>query len=106
MTDPYIPQMESLGTYYITGYDPYCSHCCGKSDGITASGETVTVGRTIAMYGVPFGTKIYITGLGVYTVEDRGVSKGMIDVACANHAECFAITGNRNAYIVRYWPCL
>jgi len=104
MTDPYIPQMESIGTYYVTGYDT-CVYCCGKTDGITASGVPVTVSKTIAMKGVPFGTQIYIAGLGLFTVEDRGVPKGMIDIACNNHAECYAVTGHRKAYIVRYWPC-
>lgn len=92
-------KMTSIGRFKITGYDA-CKKCCGKTDGITASGVKATAGRTIAMKGYPFGTKIYIEGLGTYIVEDRGVGSGVIDVFCNNHTECYAITGYRNAYMV------
>ena len=50
------PTKTYLGTYYITGYD-ICYSCCGKIDGITASGVKATVGRTIAApSNLPFGT--------------------------------------------------
>ena len=94
------PKLVESGIYKITGYVPTCSHCCGKSDGITASGEVAEVGKTVAMKGYPFGTRIYIEGLGYYTVQDRGVGKGVIDVACANHNDCYAITGWYHAYLV------
>ena len=94
------PALRSIGTYKITGYDPYCSHCCGKSNGITASGTQAAAGRTVAMSGMPFGTKIYIEGLGYYVVEDRGVKAGIIDVACSGHLACYAITGSYHVYIV------
>lgn len=88
-----------LGNYYVTGYDT-CSSCCGKSDGITASGVMATVGRTVAMKGLPFGTRIYIEGIGYRVVEDRGVGAGKVDVLCSNHSECYAITGTYKVYIV------
>ena len=91
--------MRLLGTYYITGYDT-CARCCGKSDGITASGRRATVGRTVAMSGLAFGTRIYIEGIGYRVVEDRGVSGGKVDVLCSNHSECYAITGRYKVYIV------
>lgn len=91
--------MTNIGRFKITGYDA-CKSCCGKTDGITASGTKATAGRTIAMKGYPFGTKIYIEGLGTYIVEDRGVGSGVIDVFCNNHSECYAITGYYNAYVV------
>lgn len=82
-----------LGSYYVTGYDT-CAACCGKSDGITASGTTATVGRTCAANGLPFGTRLYIEGIGERTVEDRGGMKGRhIDVLCADHPDCYAVTG-------------
>lgn len=89
-----------LGRYYVTGYDPYCSHCCGKLNGITASGAKAVVGQTVAMKGVAFGTNIYIEGLGTYIVQDRGVGNGVIDVACNGHSACYAITGNYDVYII------
>lgn len=63
--------LVSLGVYKITAYCG-CAKCCGKTDGITASGTHVTAGRTIAAPPeIPFGTKISING-HIYTVEDRG----------------------------------
>ena len=92
--------MTPLGEYKVVGYDPYCTHCCPRGDGITASGVQATVGRTCAIEGLPFGTRIYISGLGEYVVEDRGVTGSMIDIACDGHAACYAITGTYEVYII------
>ena len=92
-----------LGTYKITGYD-ICYRCCGKVDGITASGVKATVGKTIAApSNFPFGTVLFIEGIGYRTVEDRGGSiKGKrLDVLCNNHPECYAITGWRKVWIIK-----
>lgn len=90
-----------IGTYRITGYD-ICYSCCGKTDGITASGTRAAVGRTVAMKGYPYGTKIYIEGIGYRTVEDTGGFRtNTIDVLCSNHSECYAITGYRKVYLVQ-----
>ena len=40
--------LRSLGTFKLTAYCA-CEKCCGKSDGITASGTKATEGRTIAV---------------------------------------------------------
>lgn len=93
------PERKYLGTYYITGYDA-CARCCGKSDGITASGTRAEVGRTIATgREFDFGTRLYIEGIGERTVEDRGVGNGCIDVFCADHPECYALTGWYDVYL-------
>ena len=98
----YMTQYIRLGEYQIYGYDPHCAHCCGKTDGITASGVEAIIGRTVAMSkDIPFGTEVYIVGLGHYVVEDRGVGPGIVDVACENHAACYAITGRYVVYIVK-----
>ena len=94
------PERTYLGKLQIYGYDPFCDHCCGKSNGVTASGKVATIGKTVAMSGYPFGTEIYIEGLGYYTVEDRGVGTGVVDVACEDHTACYAITGKYDVYIV------
>lgn len=89
------PERVYLGRYKVTGYDT-CSRCCGNSNGVTASGEIATVGRTCAAgRELPFGTRIWIDGLGERVVEDRGgaVNGGHIDVLCADHPECYSITG-------------
>lgn len=95
-------QLRYLGSYRITGYDT-CSRCCGKSDGITASGTQAAVGRTCAAdKSLPFGTVLYIEGIGYRTVEDRGgaITGGRIDVLCADHTACYAVTGTYDVYIV------
>ena len=63
-------QAQAAELWKITYYDP-CLQCCGKTDGIAASGRKATAGRTIALNWLPFGTKVKIDG-NVYTVEDRG----------------------------------
>ena len=60
----------SIGRYDITAYCA-CSSCCGKSDGITASGTKATQGRTVACNFLPFGTEVVINGK-TYIVEDTG----------------------------------
>lgn len=74
-------------TYTITAYCP-CKKCCGKSDGITASGAKAVEGVTIAADTsvLPFGTKVEIDG-NIYTVQDRGgaVKGKKIDIYFDNH---------------------
>ena len=85
--------MTFLGNYKITGYDPWCTHCCGKANGITASGTMAEVGRTVGARGIPYGTKIYIEGYGTYVVEDTGgFNTNVIDIAAASHDDCYKLT--------------
>lgn len=80
---------KALGTYKVTAYCG-CSSCCGKSNGITASGTKAKAGRTIAAdtSKLPFGTKVVING-HTYTVEDRGgaISGNRIDIFFNSHSE-------------------
>ena len=50
------PQRKYLGTYTIYAYCP-CVKCCGKTNGITASGTVATEGRTVAA-NLPFNKAI------------------------------------------------
>ena len=96
-----------LGSYKITGYD-ICPSCCGNTRGITASGTQATVGRTCAAgKDLPFGTVLWIDGIGYRTVEDRGggVNGGHIDVLCNDHSECYSITGTYPVYVVEAVEC-
>jgi len=65
----------SLGEYNVSAYCS-CSQCCGKSDGITFSGEKAVEGITIAADTRvhPIGTVLYIEGIGWRTVQDIGGS--------------------------------
>lgn len=89
---------RELGVYYITGYCAACN--TPKNSRATASGKTATVGRTVAMKGLPFGTRIYIDSIGERIVEDRGVGAGKIDVFCACCADERKITGKRKVWIL------
>lgn len=75
-----------LGRFKLTAYCA-CSKCCGKwAGGETASGTTPTQGKTVAMAGVPFGTRLRIND-HIYTVEDRGTAYGHVDIFFSNHSE-------------------
>ena len=76
-------------TATLTAYCP-CVKCCGKSDGITASGTQATAGRTVAVDTrlIPYGTEIAIDG-NIYVAEDCGgkVKGYTIDVFFNSHEE-------------------
>jgi len=78
-------QRKYLGQYTIYAYCP-CVKCCGKTNGVTASGTIATEGRTIAST-LPFGTKLYIDGIGERIVEDRGgdIKGKTIDLFMSDH---------------------
>ena len=78
----------------VTAYDA-CVKCCGKTDGITASGKPAKSNHTCAVNWLPFGTKVKINGI-IYTVEDRGAKSLFgtkknpikhIDIFCSTHNE-------------------
>ena len=82
--------MTLLGNLYITGYV--------ETGNPTASGVYPYVGG-VAMstsYGLPYGTTIYIEGLGYYTLFDTGCNYGVVDVFCNTVDECY----NLNVYVV------
>ena len=85
-----IPDYTDLGTFKLTAYCS-CVECCGKSDGITASGTKATAGRTVAVDRslIPFGTKLMINGIDTYVAEDTGGAvRGMvIDIYFDSHRE-------------------
>ena len=81
----------SSGRYKVTAYCA-CVKCCGKTNGITASGTKATANRTIAApSSFAFGTKVVINGQ-TYTVEDRGgaIQGNRIDVYMNSHSEALA----------------
>lgn len=97
------PAKNFYGRCYVTGY---CTGacCCGKWAGTpTASGLPATAWKTVAMYDIPFGTRIYIDGLGEFVVEDRGVGAGKVDICVGydgDHADAYKITGYYDVYIL------
>lgn len=79
------------GKYKVTAYCS-CIKCCGKTNGITASGVKATANHTVAAPSTfAFGTELVIGGK-TYTVEDRGgaIQGNRIDVYMNSHAEALA----------------
>lgn len=79
------------GRYKVTAYCS-CAKCCGKTNGITASGRKATANHTVAAPSTfAFGTELVIGGK-TYTVEDRGgaIQGNRIDVYMNSHAEALA----------------
>lgn len=101
--DPSMSGYEYLGTYLTTGYCP-CARCCGKSNGITASGTHASANHTIAADTrvLPFGTQVVLNGT-VYTVEDRGgaIQGNRIDIFFSSHQEALNY-GKRYVMVYRY----
>lgn len=81
--------LTNIGEYELTAYCA-CSYCCGKSDGITASGTKATQGRTVACNFLPFGTEVVINE-HTYIVEDTGSQEVMgnkvFDIYFDSHEE-------------------
>lgn len=77
-----------LGNFKLTAYCN-CAQCCGTAGNLTASGTVPAAGRTVAMAGVPFGTKLLING-NIYTVEDLGTPYGHVDIFCSSHEEALS----------------
>ena len=81
----------SSGRYKVTAYCS-CVRCCGKTNGITASGRRATANHTVAAPSTfAFGTQMVINGR-TYVVEDRGgaIQGNRIDVYMNSHAEAIA----------------
>lgn len=82
------PAETSLGEFKVTYYCP-CAKCCGKTDGITASGTLAQEGITVAADWTVIepGTKLYIDGVGQRVVEDKGgaIKGNRIDVFMDSH---------------------
>lgn len=68
----------------------HCSKCCGKSNGITATGTKVAANRTIAVDPriIPLGSKVVIDG-HTYIAEDTGgnIKGNRIDIYFSSHQE-------------------
>ena len=73
-----------------------CAKCCGKTNGITASGAKATAWYTVAAgKGYKMGTVIYIPALadkpngGWFVVQDRGgaISNSKLDVYMGSHSQ-------------------
>lgn len=78
-----------LGRCRVTAYCP-CKKCCGKTDGITATGTLAAQGRTVAVdpKTIPYGSVVEINGHR-YIAEDcgGGINGTNIDIFFDSHQE-------------------
>ena len=85
---------EFLCTAYCTEEYP---HICGTGDGITASGQPIQADVTVAADQtlLPYGTVLYIEGVGIRVVQDKGagVQGYHLDVAVDTHENALAWSG-------------
>lgn len=81
---------DYIGEFTITYYCA-CEKCCGKTDGITASGAMVREGVTVAVDRsvIPLGTYLYLDGIGYRVAQDVGgaINGNRIDVYMDSHDE-------------------
>ena len=103
-----LDQAHVLENVTVTHYD-CCVECCGKTDGITASGTHATPYSTVAVDPsvIPLGADVLVdygdgAGLRRYRAEDTGgaIKGNRIDLCVGSHAEALQL-GKRTATI--YW---
>ena len=103
-----LDQAHVLEGVTITHYD-VCEQCCGKVDGITASGAHATPYSTVAVDPsvIPLGAVVLVdygdgAGLRRYRAEDTGcaIKGNRIDLCVGSHAEALQL-GRRTATV--YW---
>lgn len=84
-----VVQSPPTTTFLVTAYCP-CIKCCGKTDGITATGTVATAGRTIAVDPtvIPYGSEVILNGV-TYIAEDCGgaIKGNKIDMFFDTHQE-------------------
>ena len=89
---------EYAGEFRCTAYctEKY-RHICGEGHGITASGQPIQADVTVAADQalLPYGTVLYIEGVGVRVVQDKGadVQGYHLDVAVDTHENALAWSG-------------
>lgn len=95
------PVLTYVGNWTITFYCPGPC-CCGEwATGCTASGVAATAWHTVATDQFPFGTELYIEGLGYFVVEDLGVSGEWLDVFVNDHQQALDLgMQTREVYLV------
>ena len=81
-----LPARQST-RYTVTAYC-HCARCCGRANQPTGSGRTPLAGLTVAgPRSVPYGTRVFIEGIGIRTVQDRlaGRFEDRFDVYVGTH---------------------
>ena len=99
--------MAKADTYTLTAYAPLDPSAVYGLDyigdpTITASGQAPVPNETVAAdKSIPFGTRVWIEGVGVRTVNDRGgaIKRGRLDLCMATRDEAIAF-GRQNRKVI------
>ena len=102
-----IPHMKYIGKFDASYYcgEEY-PHICGTGNGITASGAKAVSGITIAADTsiIPMGSYVYIEGVGVRIVQDRGggIKGNKLDIFVDKHDEALekAVLRDADVWII------
>ena len=93
--DP-VTDLEYLGEWHITAYT--------HTGNVCANGNYPTAWYTVACNSLDLGTQIYIEGIGVRTVEDRGpgwLGSEWCDIFMDSYDECVVWgSQHKNVYII------
>ena len=89
-----------LGSFKLTAYCP-CVSCSEGWGEITSTGVSPKEGRTVAVdpNAIPYGTKLYISGVGYRVAEDcgGGIKQNKIDIYVSDHSRCYNSLFNQNS---------
>jgi 3D (Asp-Asp-Asp) domain-containing protein len=106
--DSLLETFDMADTYTITAYAPldpsavYGLDYIGNSN-VTASGDKPIPDETVAAdKSIPFGTRVWIEGVGVRTVNDRGgaIKRGRLDLCVATKSEAIAFGRQKRKVII------
>ena len=98
---------DTAETYTLTAYAPMDPKAVHGLDyigdpTITASGQVPVPNETVAASkDIPFGTMVWIEGIGIRTVNDRGgaIKRGRLDLCMATRDEAIAF-GRQNRKVI------
>lgn len=101
-------QWIDAGAFFCTAYctEQY-PHICGEGHGVTASGQPIQAGVTVAADTsiFPYGTVLYIEDVGIRIVQDKGsaIQGKHLDVAVDTHesAKKWSGCGNHRVWILK-----
>lgn len=97
-TNP-LSEAECLGVWRVTAY--------AATGNMTASGTWPEKGWSLATNYLPFGSVLYLTGYGIWEVQDRGpTSLGSLwcDLFLENEADCIAFGETTAEVYLLYMP--
>ena len=106
--DKLLETFDLAEEYEITAYAPLDPEAVYGLDyigdpNVTASGEPPIPGKTVAASRhIPFGTRIWIGGIGIRTVNDRGgaIKQGRLDLCMATRDEAIRFGRQKRKVII------